>query len=241
MNRNALVYALGAVLLGAVGIWFGDFAMQWQGVPKWIPAMPFAYVSGALLVAGGALILARRERIGALLLASFYGLWVIAFHLPPTLTKGIGSIGAWNAPAESAFVTAGGLALFAAHAGAARPTLAIVARLLAGASALVFGFAHFNYIEFTAGFVPAWIPAKTFWAWATGAGHALTGLALVSGIRARLAAGCEAAMMGSFVVLLHLPRVIAAPDQHAEWIMLAMSSSLTGAALLVRKYATIGA
>ena len=27
-------------------------------------------------------------------------------------------------------------------------------------------------------------------------------------------------MMGSFVVLLHLPRVIAAPDQHVEWIML---------------------
>ena len=241
MNPNALLYAIGALLLGAVGIWFHDFAMQWQAVPKWIPAMPFAYVSGALLLAGGALILARRERIGALLLAGFYGLWVVAFHLPPTLTKAIGSIGAWNAPAESAFLTAGGLALFAAHAGTLRPTLALVARLLAGASAVVFGFAHFNYIEFTAGFVPAWIPAKTFWAWATGAGHLLTGLALISGIRARLAAGCEAAMMGSFVVLLHLPRVIAAPDQHIEWIMLAMSSSLAGAALLVRKYATIGA
>jgi hypothetical protein len=48
-------------------------------------------------------------------------------------------------------------------------------------------------------------------------------------------------MMGSFVVLLHLPRVIAAPDQHVEWIMLGVSSMLTGAALLVRKYATIGA
>jgi hypothetical protein len=48
-------------------------------------------------------------------------------------------------------------------------------------------------------------------------------------------------MMGSFVVLLHLPRVIAAPDQHVEWIMLAVSSMLTGAALLVRKYATIEA
>ena len=48
-------------------------------------------------------------------------------------------------------------------------------------------------------------------------------------------------MMGSFVVLLHLPRVIAAPDQHVEWIMLGVSSMLTGAALLVRKYATIEA
>jgi uncharacterized membrane protein len=240
MNINALVYASAAILLGVVGISFGDFAMQWQAVPKGIPAMPWAYVSGAILIAGGALMLARRERAGAMVLTSFFGLWVVAFHLPPTLTKAIGSIGAWNAPAESAFITAGGLALLAVHATSAHRTLTLAARLLAGASAVVFGFAHFNYIDFTASMVPGWIPFKTFWAWATGAGHLLAGLALLSGIRARLAAGCEAAMMGSFVVLLHLPRVIAAPDQHVEWIMLAMSSALTGAALLVRKYATIG-
>lgn len=240
MNYHALVYASAAILLGVVGIWFGDFAMQWQAVPKWIPAMPFAYLSGGILAAGGALILGRQEKIGALVLASFFGFWVVAFHLPPTLTKGIASIGAWNAPAESAFVTAGALALLAAHS-ARRDTLALVARLLAGASAVVFGFAHFNYIDFTASMVPGWIPFKTFWAWATGAGHLLTGLALLSGIRARLAVTCEAAMMGSFVLLLHLSRVVAAPDSHVEWIMLGMSSALTGAALLVRKYATIGA
>jgi uncharacterized membrane protein len=240
MNYHALLYALAAIVLGAVGIWFGDFAMQWQGVPKSIPAMPWAYVSGAILAGGGALIVARREKIGALVLACFYGLWVIAFHVPSTVMNAIGSIGAWNAPAESGFVTSGALALLAAPA-SSRGTLALAARLLAGASAVVFGFAHFNYIDFTASMVPAWIPAKTFWAWATGAGHLLTGLALLSGIRARLAATCEAAMMGSFVALLHLPRVIASPDQHIEWIMLAMSSALTGAALLVRKYATIEA
>ncbi len=241
MNINAAIYAIGAILLGAVGIFFGAFAMQWQAVPKPIPPMPWAYVSGAILVAGGALIAARRERVGALLLASFYGLWVVAFHLPPTLMNAIGSIGAWNAPAESAFLVAGGLALFASCAGGARDKVALAARILAGLSALVFGFAHFNYIDFTATMVPGWIPFKTFWAWATGAGHLLTGLALLSGIRAHLAATCEAAMMGSFVVLLHLPRVIASPDQHVEWIMLGISTALTGAALLVRKYATIRA
>ena len=86
--------------------------------------------------------------------------------------------------------------------------------MLAGACAIVFGFAHFNYIDFTASMVPGWIPFKTFWAWATGAGHLAAGLALVSGIKARLGVTCEAAMMGSFAVLLHLPRVVAAPDQH---------------------------
>jgi uncharacterized membrane protein YphA (DoxX/SURF4 family) len=239
MNYNAAVYSLGAILLGAVGIWFGDFAMQWQAVPRWIPAMPFAYLSGALLIAGGALVLARRERIGALLLASFYGLWVLAFHLPPTLSKAIGSIGAWNAPAESAFLAAGGLALLASHSGASGARLKLAARVLAGASAIVFGMAHFNYLDFTASFVPAWIPpSQKFWAWATGAGHLAAGLALVTGVQARLAAACLAGMMGAFVVLLHIPRVIAAPTLHVEWIMVAVASALCGSALLIRKYAT---
>jgi len=237
MNFHVLPYALGAILLGAIGIWFHDFALQWQAVPKSIPAMPYAYLSAALLLAGGLLMLAKRERAGALLLASFYGLWVVAFHLPPTL-KNAGSIGAWNAPAEITFLTMGAVALLAGSAGSLGSTLKLVARVLAGLSAIVFGFAHFNYIDFTASFVPAWIPYKVFWAWATGAGHLLAGLALVSGVRSRLAAGCEAAMMASFALLLHLPRVIASPGQHIEWVMLGIATSLAGSAWLVRKYAT---
>jgi uncharacterized membrane protein len=237
MNYHSLLYALGAILLGAVGLYFHDFALQWQAVPAGIPARTLlAHVSGVLLIIGGGAMLARKgERAGALLLTAFYGLWVVAFHLPNAF-KSAGSIGAWNAPAEIMFMAMGGLALFAAGAGPMRRTLHLVARFLAGASAMVFGLAHFNYIDFTASFVPAWIPWKVFWAWATGAGHFAAGLAFVSGIKARLAATCLAGMMGSFVVLLHIPRVIAQPEVHAEWIMLAVSSSLTGAAWLLRKY-----
>jgi uncharacterized membrane protein YphA (DoxX/SURF4 family) len=241
MNQNALTYAVGAILLGAVGIFFQDFAMQWQPVPAGIGMRTqLAYLAGALLAFGGALLLLPRlQRAGALLLTVFIGLWMLVLNLPPAFASA-SHIGAWNSPAEIAFLTSGALALYAyGVTGNSRPLLLAIARMLAGVSALVFGFAHFNYIDFTAGMVPGWIPFKTFWAWATGAGHLATGLALVSGFQARLAAGCEAAMMGSFVVLLHLPRVIAAPDQHVEWIMLGVSSMLTGAALLVRKYATI--
>jgi len=60
----------------------------------------------------------------------------------------------------------------------------------------------------------------------------------VSGVQARLAATLTAAMMATFVVLLHLPRVIGSPTSQFEWTMLAVASSLTGAALLVRKYTT---
>jgi len=243
MNPHVLTYAVGAILLGAVGICFHDFAMQWQPVPAGIGMRTqLAFLAGALLAVGGALLLVPRlERAGALLLTVFVGLWMLALNLPAAIASA-SHIGAWNSPAEITFMATGAFALFAGGAtGNARPKMLLVARVLAGVSAMVFGFAHFNYIDFTASMVPGWIPYKTFWAWATGAGHLAAGLALVSGVRARLAAGCEAAMMGSFVVLLHLPRVIAAPDQHVEWIMLGVSTMLTGAALLVRKYATIEA
>ncbi len=243
MNTNAIVYAAGAILLGAIGICFHDFALQWQPVPAGIGLRtPLAYLAAALLAIGGALLLLPRlQRAGALLLTVFIGLWMLVLNLPLAIASA-SHIGAWNSPAEIAFMASGALALYAQGIPGHWSSIALkVARILAGVSAMVFGFAHFNYIDFTAGMVPGWIPFKTFWAWATGAGHLLAGLALVSGIATRLAAGCEAAMMGSFVVLLHLPRVVAAPDQHIEWIMLGVSTMLTGAALLVRKYATIAA
>jgi uncharacterized membrane protein len=239
MNHNTVPYAFGAILLGAVGILFQDFAMQWQPVPAGFPIRtPLAYVSGLILMVGGAALLARKgERAGAWLLTVFLGIWTLTLNVPVALA-GFKHIGSWNSPAEIAFMTMGGLALVSSHSGAMRATLARIARTVAGVSACVFGLAHFNYIDFTASMVPAWIPPNgVFWAWATGAGHLAAGLALVSGIRARLAATLLAGMMASFVVLLHLPRVVAAPDQHIEWIMLGVSSMLAGAAWLVRKYA----
>jgi uncharacterized membrane protein YphA (DoxX/SURF4 family) len=240
MNIHSALFALGTLLLGAVGIWFHEFALQWQAVPAGIPMRtPLAYLSGVLLVAGGGAILSGKyQRAGALLLAVFYGLWVVAFHLPNAFAS-FRHIGAWNAPAEITYLAMGAVALLSAHAGQMRRTLSLVARVLAGASALVFGLAHFNYIDFTATFVPAWIPpSQVFWAWATGAGHFAAGVGLVAGFKARLAATLHAVMMGSFVLFVHIPRVFANPEKHDEWIMLAISSALTGAALLIRKHST---
>ncbi len=239
MNYNTLPYAAGAILLGIVGIVFHEFALQWQQVPASVPRIPYAYVSAAiLLIAGCALLVRRYERIGALALTMFYGIWVVVFHLPIAFASWK-HIGTWNGPAEITLLTMGGLALWSAGAGPARNTLRLVARVLAGASAIVFGLAHFNYIDFTATFVPDWIPPnQAFWAWATGAGHFAAGLALVSGVKARLAAACLAGMMASFVLLVHIPRVIGAPDQHIEWVMVSVATALSGAAWLVRKYST---
>ncbi|MEO8017361.1 MAG: hypothetical protein ABI769_06085 [Pseudomonadota bacterium] len=239
MNYNAMLYALGAILLGAIGIWFHDFAMTWQPVPAGIGARTIlAYLSGLLLVVGGGAILTRRgERVGALLLAVFYGIWVIFLHGPIVLGEP-GALYKWNGVAEIAFLTTGGIALLAASGGT-RGTVATTARLIAGACAICFGSTHLVYAKQTAEFVPAWIPPnQLFWAYATGVGYIAAGLALVTRVQSQLAATLMAAMMASFVVLLHIPRVIGSPTSQFEWTMLAVASSLTGAALLVRKYTT---
>ena len=84
MNYNSALYACGAILLGIITIWFGDFAMQWQPVPAGTPLrMPLAYVSGVLLIGGGGALLSRKwQRPGALLFAWMYGFWTVVLHAP---------------------------------------------------------------------------------------------------------------------------------------------------------------
>jgi uncharacterized membrane protein YphA (DoxX/SURF4 family) len=238
MNTNALPFALGAILLGAVGIWFHDFAMQWEPVPAGFPLRTqFAIVSGLLLILGGGETMSGKfARAGALLLACIYGLWVLILHGPIVVSKPA-NLGTWNGVAEIVLMTAGALALYAGSRGS-RGKLTNAACLAAGLCALVFGATHFKYAQFTATMVPAWIPGgQLFWAYATGVVHIAAGLSLLSGLRSQLGATVLAAMMALFVLLVHVPRVYASPGEELEWIMLGVALSLSGAAWLVRKYA----
>ena len=99
---------------------------------------------------------------------------------------------------------------------------------------LVFGLAHFVYDDFSATMIPRWMPAPPFWVYLTGCGHLAAGLSLISGVATRLATTLLSAMFACFVLLLHLPRVVSDPGSRVEWIMLGVSTSLTGAAWIVR-------
>ncbi|MEP7155622.1 MAG: DoxX family membrane protein [Betaproteobacteria bacterium] len=229
MNRSTLLYGIGAMALGLVGIAFGDFALQWQPVPKDFPSrLPLAYAAGALtLLAGGLTIARKTAQNGVILLTAIYTLWTIVLHGPYVAAHALQS-GAWQAFCEIAAMAAAGFAVYFAMKGDAR--LVLAGRVAFGLCALVFGLNHFVYADFTASMVPAWLPFPLAWAYGTGAGHAAAGLALVTGIRAKPAAQMLAMMMGSFVVLLHIPRVLGDPGSHIEWAMLAIATTLTGSA-----------
>jgi uncharacterized membrane protein YphA (DoxX/SURF4 family) len=236
MDRTRLIYGLGAASLGVLGFVVGDFALQWQPAPAGLPAREaLAYLSAAILLAAGVAALApRTSPTGALALGVSFGVWVVALHLPNALANKPNDIGSWNAVAEALALSLGGLAGWGiVH----RPVWAERATRLFGLCAVIFGLAHFGYAKFTAGMVPAWLPEPLFWAYLTGAGHMAGGLALIAGVVPRLAATLLAAMYATFALVLHLPRVIAAPTERIEWTMLFIALSLTGAAWIVRSAA----
>jgi uncharacterized membrane protein YphA (DoxX/SURF4 family) len=228
--RAVLVYGVGAILLGVIGLAVGDFALQWQPVPAWVPARALLarLVAAALLLAGIATVTPRFATRGAAALGILYALWLVLLMIPRAVVQPIG-IGVWNGPCEILALTGGGIVA----ASAIKPQLLRPGRIAFGLAPLVFGAAHFAYADFTASLIPRWIPWPLFWAYATGCFHFAAGLSILSGVQARLAATLLATMMAGFVLLLHVPRVANAPDSRLEWTMLGIATSLTGAAVIV--------
>ena len=234
--NSVRTYAVGVLLLGLVGLAFGDFALQWQPVPATMPyRVPLAYLSALLLIAAGACMLVPRLSVAAALSTGcLFALWTLVLKVPRVLAAPVDTI-AWLGVAEILALAAGGITAWALRRGDAwGMSLTPVAQRVFGACAAIFGLSHFVYADFTAGMVPAWIPAHLFWAYATGTFHLTAALSLLSGVRAALSSTLLTLMLAGFVTLLHLPRVIAQPRSHAEWVMLAVATSLTGAAWIIQ-------
>jgi len=134
-------------------------------------------------------------------------------------------------------IAAGGLIVYAANAridAALAARLTRLGQLAFGVCALVFGAAHFVYMNLTAPLVPKWLPpSQEFWAYATGIGHIAAGVAILSGVRARLAAILLTAMFVSFTLLVHLPMLLAKPSSYWIWSENILNIALIGAAWVV--------
>ena len=145
--------------------------------------------------------------------------------------------GAYSGAAEDVAVAAGALIVCCANAqidAALALRLTRVAQMALGLCAVLFGGAHFLYMNQTAPLVPKWLPpSQTFWAYATGVAQIAAGVAILAGIKARLAAVMLTVMYGSFTLLVHGPMLLADPSNHYVWTENATNLVLTAAAWVV--------
>ena len=106
-------------------------------------------------------------------------------------------------------------------------------RLLFAVPLLVFGVQHFLYARFIATLVPAWIPGRLFWAYFIGGAFVAAALSIATQTAARLSAILLGIMFFLWVLILHLPRVAAAPHNGNEWTSLFVALAMSGGSLLV--------
>lgn len=232
------IYGLGVMAIGALCLTWGAFN-QGQPVPKDLPGRTIlAYAAaGYMLIAAAAVVWRRSAAWGAAALTAYYALVVVILMYGRVLLAHYSEFLTYEGLAIQLAIAAGGLLVYAANAridAALSAHLARVGQLAFGVCALIFGAAHFIYMNLTAPLVPKWLPpAQAFWACATGVCHIAAGLAILTGVQARLAAILLTVMFASFTPLVHVPMLLANPSSHWIWSENAANLALTGVAWIV--------
>jgi len=238
-----VLFATALAGLGVQALVTGDVVPGLEPLPPTVPGrLIWATLSGLVLAGAGAAMLAGRvARAGALAAAGLLFLWVVALHLPLLLADPTNG-SEWTTTLEA--LAMGGAAW--ALAGLLSPPQSPsdpwrrvgspgirIGRFCYGVSLPGFGILHFVYVAYVSAAVPAWIPEPAFWAYATGIAHIAAGLSIVSGILARLGATLVALMFGSWVLILHAPRVAAKLHDPNEWASLFIALAMSGGGLIV--------
>ena len=232
VRLGRVLLGVGMIALGGIGVAYADFIMEWTQAPAWLPAhAAFAYLHGGILiVAGLGLFFDKSVRPAAFLLGAVWLLWTV-LCIPLVIGYWRGRAGL---QAELLGMTCG-LFLLAGLARKPVPdrTLVLTSRYVFALCLPVYGLVHFLYPQAVASWVPKWLPAPMFWAYFTGVAHCAAGLAILTGVLARLGARLFAVMLSSWVLILHIPRVAAALHDRHEWDTLFIAVALSGVAWIV--------
>jgi uncharacterized membrane protein YphA (DoxX/SURF4 family) len=232
------VWALGILMLGVVAIVIGDFSAG-QPAPKWLPYRTvLADAASAFMVITALGVQWRRTVAWATAaLTAYYVVFVVILMDGRSILRHAGELLAYTNTSEQVALAAAGLIVLAARF-PMKPELAArltrTGQLLFGVCAILFGVAHFAFMNLTAPLVPAWLPpSQEFWGYATGVFHIMGGLAILSGLQARLAAVLLTVMYASWTPLVHLPRLFDNPHDAFAWTENATNIALAGAAWVV--------
>ena len=95
----------------------------------------------------------------------------------------------------------------------------------------VFASQHFTETKLVATLVPRWLPGHLFWTYFIGTAVIAASLSIVLNKRARLAAILLATLLILFVLLLHIPRILAHPKSVIAWAIALRDLSFSGGAL----------
>jgi uncharacterized membrane protein len=227
-------FALTLISLGVIGLVNGAFTPTWAGVPRDMPAREvLAYACAAIsLVTGVGLLLERLAAPASRALLACFVAWLVLFRLSHFLFTPT-AVDTWWGAADTSAMLAAALVLYVRCTGKLSEKGLRVARTLFGVALIPFGLAHFLYMGNTAPLVPNWLPWHTGWGYFTGGAFIAAGLALITGVQARLAAMLAALQIALFTLLVWVPTVATGHPTPVQWTEFLGSWALTAAAWVV--------
>ena len=212
-NIGRIFYGISIAVLGFVTIYDHDFPyMLIPAGHSWLVGHEIvAYISGVLLILSGVFIAFAKKTLPVSLLLGAVLLAIFCFYFIPyqlMASRRYMHFGEWEnaakelALASGAFVIAGLFLQRLIPFGAALFSLTIIS----------FGIDHFLFAHEASDYIPSWVPNHLFWMYFTGSALLGSGIAILVNIRRRLAATLLGSMIFIWFIILHIPRVIAAPS-----------------------------
>lgn len=245
-----LFFAVAIIAFGILQFIFGDFVPG--RAPAWPVSIPgrliWAYVSGAILITAGlAISFGKKARWAALLSGAMIFLWALLRHIPVAAAAPAFG-GEWTSMGKALVLFGGAFAVAGSlpeeKSSRTRALTAFVnskegftylGRICLGLFMILCGIQHFLFVEFVATLVPAWIPGAVFWTYFAGVALIAGGAGLLLPQTARLAAALSGLMIFLWVVMLHIPRAVAAPAAQSrnEWTAVFEALAISGIAFVL--------
>jgi uncharacterized membrane protein len=218
-----IFYGIAIAGMGLLTVYYNKF--PYMLIPpghSWIPGLVMiTYIFGALLIlAGAGIVFKIKTRSIALLLGSVLLLIFCFYFIPYQLivSENYMHFGDWENSAKELALSSGAFVIAGCFSGKNETALTrFLGKLIPigviffSITIISFGVNHFLYAKEAADYVPSWVPAHLFWIYVGGVGLLGSGIAIILKIKRALAATLLGAMILTWFVILHIPRVVVSP------------------------------
>jgi uncharacterized membrane protein len=214
-----IFYGIAIAVLGFLTLYYRDF--PYMLIPPHEGLVIAAYISGIFLVlAGGCIVFGKKIMPVSILLGGVLLTVFCCYFIPYQLmaSSRYMHFGEWENSAKELALASGAFAIagcFPKQTG--HPLIEFLQRLiplgaiLFSLTIISFGIDHFLFAHEASDYIPSWVPDHLFWMYFTGSALLGSGIAIMLNVWRALAATLLGSMIFIWFIILHVPRVIAAP------------------------------
>lgn len=218
-----IFYGISIAVIGFLTVYYHDF--PYMMIPlnhSWIPGLAVvAYIFGAMLFLSGAcIVFEKRTRTISLLLGTAL-LLIFCFYFIPyefIVSPNYMHFGDWENSAKELALAGGAFVIAGCFPEKNGNRVIRFLNKLAPFGAIIFSITiisfsvdHFLFADAAKDYVPSWIPYHLFWMYFAGVALLGSGIAIILKIKPGLFAALLGAMIFTWFIILHTPRVIVSP------------------------------